>query len=222
ELIHHERREAERQLVDQEQLGPSHQPAPHGAHLLLASREAPGKLPRTLLQARKEAVDPLEVLLDRVAVAAQVHALEKVLLDRQPWEEAPTLRDVHDPRRDDLLGTGAGQIGAGEPDRAAPRPRQLRNRVEERRLARAVGPDQRDDLALLDLQRNLPEDLDLAVARRDVPDLEERLARKRQGGLPRLLFRNRSLEEDPLVRHSPQLAAGPPALRQPLAQGRLD
>ena len=48
------------------------------------------------------------------------------------------------------------------------------DRAQRRRLAGAVGADQRDDLALLDRQRDALERLDVAVVGVDVLDLEQR------------------------------------------------
>ena len=62
QVVHHERREAERQLVDEEETRAAHEPAPDRAHLLLAAREAARELARALLEARKEREDALEVL----------------------------------------------------------------------------------------------------------------------------------------------------------------
>jgi hypothetical protein len=56
---HHQRREAERGLVEQEQLRPGHQGAAEGEHLLLPTRERAGRLPAALPQdVRPEIVRP--------------------------------------------------------------------------------------------------------------------------------------------------------------------
>ena len=59
-------------------------------------------------------------------------------------------------------------------DVAGARRRQARDRAQRRRLAGAVGADQRDALALLDGQRDALERLDVAVVGVDVVDLEHR------------------------------------------------
>ena len=52
------RRQAERQLVDHEQLGPGHERAAEGEHLLLAAGEVAGHLARALLEDREERPRP--------------------------------------------------------------------------------------------------------------------------------------------------------------------
>src|SRR5664279_2551652 len=47
-----------------------------------------------------------------------------------------------------------------------------RNRIQARRLAGAVRPDERDDLALLDVEAHVPEDLHVPVEHVDVLDLK--------------------------------------------------
>ena len=61
-----------------------------------------------------------------------------------------------------------------EADRALARRRQPRDRAQRRRLAGAVRADQRDDLALLDLERDALERLDVPVEGVDVLELEQR------------------------------------------------
>ena len=63
------RREAERRLVEQQQLGLRHQRAADREHLLLAAGQRPALLLLALLQAREERVDAVEVLADALLVA---------------------------------------------------------------------------------------------------------------------------------------------------------
>ena len=62
DLLHDERREAERRLVEEEQARPAHQRAGDGEHLLLAARQGAAALVQALLEARKDRADALEVL----------------------------------------------------------------------------------------------------------------------------------------------------------------
>ena len=69
-------------------------------------------------------------------------------------------------------------------DRAAPRLLQPGDEREQRRLATAARPDQRDELAAIDLQRDIAQDLErpavcVAVAQRDGAHVEQRLASSR-------------------------------------------
>ena len=56
DLLHHERREAEGRLVEQQEPRPQHQRARDRQHLLLAARQRAGLLPPPLLEAREIAV----------------------------------------------------------------------------------------------------------------------------------------------------------------------
>jgi hypothetical protein len=53
QLIDEDRRQAQRRLVDNQNLRIGHQPAGDRKHLLLAARERAGLLPPALLEARK-------------------------------------------------------------------------------------------------------------------------------------------------------------------------
>ena len=57
-LFHQPRREAERRLVNQQQLGRAHQPAPDRYHGLLAARHRAGELRAPLRQAREDLKEP--------------------------------------------------------------------------------------------------------------------------------------------------------------------
>src|SRR5438094_5493416 len=82
DLLDDLRRESHRRLVEQDHARTGHQRAPEGGHLLLAPRGVAGERAAPLLQLRKVAVHPFQVLLElRPARAARVGAGEKVLLD---------------------------------------------------------------------------------------------------------------------------------------------
>src|SRR5665213_3200290 len=67
----------------------------------------------------------------------------------------------------------AGDVPALEGDLALARVEEARDRLEGRRLPRAVGPDQGDDLAPADLQGDALEGMDLAVIRMDVVEPQQ-------------------------------------------------
>src|SRR5262249_21386495 len=80
--------------------------------------------------------------------------------------------------RADVARRHAGNVGVAKPDRAAPRPQQPGDHLQERRLAGAVGADDRDDLARADRQIDAAQDLvGRLVARDDVFDSEDTHAR---------------------------------------------
>ena len=58
-----DRCQAQRRLVQQQQLRPAHQRAGNRQHLLFAARQGPGALGKTLLQNREHLVHALEVFL---------------------------------------------------------------------------------------------------------------------------------------------------------------
>ena len=61
-LLHHQRRQAEGRLVQQQQLRPQHQRARDREHLLLAAGQRARLLAQALLQAREIAEDALKIL----------------------------------------------------------------------------------------------------------------------------------------------------------------
>src|SRR5664279_3918302 len=68
-------------------------------------------------------------------------------------EDAPALGHERDARARNLLGRAPAQRLAREPDLARARRHEPHDRVQRRRLARAVRPDEPDDLAAPDLDR---------------------------------------------------------------------
>src|SRR5258706_594265 len=67
-LPHQDRRQAERRLVEQQKRRPVHQGTPDREHLLLAAGELAGRLVEPLLESRKIAVNPLEIVSDTVTI----------------------------------------------------------------------------------------------------------------------------------------------------------
>ena len=97
----------------------------------------------------------------------------QVLLDGQLGKSAASLRDVGDAAPGHLLGTHADQLGAAHVD-AALAVDHLADRPDRRGLARAVGAEQDDDLAFVDMQVDITEHLDRAVAGIEARDLQHR------------------------------------------------
>ena len=89
DLLHHLGRKPERGLVEQQELGPRHQGAGDGEHLLLAARQEAGLLARALAQDRKAV---LHLLLEALAfrrAAMGSTAEPQVLGHREAGEDAP-------------------------------------------------------------------------------------------------------------------------------------
>ena len=125
----------------------------------------------------KERVDTLEVALHLlVAARALERAHLQVLEHAHPREEPPPLGRLRDPELHDLVRGPIRDLLALEADRSPPRAVEAVDRAERRRLAGAVRADQRDDLALPDVDRDALERFDRAVVGVDVLELEDELA----------------------------------------------
>src|SRR5690606_28758920 len=92
---------------------------------------------------------------------------------------APVIRYPADAHARDVVSGLTAHFGAVEADRAASRPGQPENGAQGRRLARAVGAEQRHHLAGIDLERHSEQRLGLAVKRIDGGDVEDHLSRPR-------------------------------------------
>src|SRR3954453_18667286 len=184
DLVDDHGRQPERRLVEQQQARAGHQRPAHREHLLLAAGHRAALLLLALLEAREERVDAVDVLADPGAVAAGERAHLEVLEDRHPREDAPPLGRLGDPDLGDRVARQALDVAAVEDDPPGPRRDDARDGPQRRRLAGAVGADQRDDLALVDLERDALQRLDRAVERVDVLDDEDRVVAVRRGGAP--------------------------------------
>ena len=168
-----DRRQPHRGLVEQQQLRPRHQRAADRAHLLLAAGHRPRLLLLPLGQAREELEDAVDVLLEVRLVGALERAHLEVLEHGHAREEAPPLRRLRDSHLHDRVRGRVGDVLAAEADRALARMVEAVDRAQRRRLAGAVRADQRDDLALVHLERDALQRLDRAVVGVDVLELQD-------------------------------------------------
>src|SRR4051794_18345911 len=154
EALDHDRREAQRQLVDEEEPRLGDERLGEHEHLLLAARQrAPGGV---------EALAELGAQLERV-VAAGLRLLARervrrdlqVVRDGQLRQQAATFRHDRDAGLPDALRPAPGKLLLAERDRAALRAQDACDREDERRLARAVGSEQRGHLAARDRERDV-------------------------------------------------------------------
>src|SRR5437763_13302234 len=145
-------------------------------HLLLPARQRPRLLLLALAQPREERIDTVEVGVHGLAVVA-ILALERahqqVLEHAHPREETSALRRLRDPTLDDVVCRRARDVAALEANPPAAGVVEAVDRAQRRRLTRAVGPDQRHDLALANVDRDALERLDRPVERVDVLALED-------------------------------------------------
>ena len=113
-LLHHQRREAGRRLVHQQQFRLRHQRAADGAHLLLAAGERAGRLFAAVLQPREQAVDPVELLGKMPPRRRDEGADAQIFLDAQPRKQPPVLRHMGDALLDDAVRRQAADRPAFE------------------------------------------------------------------------------------------------------------
>src|SRR5690606_4507325 len=124
-----------------------------------------------LLQAREQAIDMLQPRLDDLA-AGEEAAHHQVLGHRQVLEDPAPFRRDGDAAAHDVVGVLVRDVLALERDGALARARVAADRHQQRGLAGAVGADQGDDLALVDLDRYAIERLDGAIVGMDVVQLQ--------------------------------------------------
>src|SRR5262249_47677091 len=124
---------------------------------------------------REQLVDVVEPPFDRSAACRPSGELQ-VLLDRQPGEDPSPLRHDRDPGLTcDLVRPEANELAVLELDRSGARPHEPDEGVHQRRLADTVAAEQRDDLALVQIEVDPPENVaGLRVAGADVANLEQR------------------------------------------------
>src|SRR5690606_32063574 len=167
-----ERRQAERRFVQQEQARAQHQGAADREHLLLAARERARLLVPTFAQAGKAFVHPLDVLGHGPLVASHIGAEPQVFLHAEAREGAPAVGHMADAQAHHVLGRHADEFLALELDGAAGAAH-LAERAQRGGLAGAVRPEDRGDAALLEVERDVEEDLRLAVGGLEVAYFEE-------------------------------------------------
>ena len=187
------RRQPERRLVEHHQLRRAHQAAADRQHLLLAARQRAGRLPLRARPARGN----IASTRSRFCVAPRARARQhrahlEVFGNRQRRENLPALGHLADAEIADAMARPAGDIGAAEQDAAARRPQHAGDGADQRGLAGAVGADDGDDRALLDVERHAVERLRVAVEHIEVfdarashaPPRRDRIAPRRDRARP--------------------------------------
>src|SRR5665647_3555499 len=170
--LHDGGRETQRRLVEHHQIRRAHQAASDSEHLLLAAGQRAGELMAALGQGRKQRVDVIEVALARGARARQHGAHGQIFGDRQRRENLAAFGDLADAEIADLVARPAGNIQAAEIYAPARRPVHAGDGADQRGLAGAVGTDNGDNRALLDLEANAVERLGVAVKHVEVLDFK--------------------------------------------------
>src|SRR5581483_3914058 len=170
ERVEHEvddlRCEPERGLVEKKHVGLCDERACDRELLLLPPGKRTGMPPAKLAQDRKE----LEDRLERGAVRSTPPRREpeaEVLVHRQLAEDATPFGHERDACARNVLGAASEERPSTELHVAAGDGRHTHDRVQRRRLAGAVRPDQADDLPRLHLEREVAHRVDRAVADRE-------------------------------------------------------
>ncbi len=178
QLIDHDRREPERQLVDDENLRIGHQPARDRHHLLLAARQRAGLLALALGEARKQR----EHLVEPVGIFAAPRAWRtRPFPDFRRRSSRRTIAGLPAPARSRAPPwRGVGSRVTSSPsnsDLAAPRrDRCRRPRASVVVLPAPLAPTMAVSAPRRGLERHAPQHLHLAVAGFEVLDCQQRSA----------------------------------------------
>src|SRR5216683_6253093 len=164
--------QAERQLVDHQQLGPGHQPAPDRDHLLLAARQRAG-LARELVRKRRKMTEHSPQVVAHLAISPEICAQEQVLLDRHRSKQTAALRNVGDALSHEGFGASMSDVFARERDRPRGGAEQPAQGTEQSGLSGAVGADERDELRMPDVEVDPKEHGPGVEAGRQAADLEQ-------------------------------------------------
>ena len=158
-----------------------HERASDREHLLLATGERARELLLALLETRKELVHPRHVAVHVAQIAARVRPHHEVVEHDHSREEPPSLGRLAYAEAHDLVRLRIRDVAAVEHDAAAGRVHEAGDRAQRRGLPRAVGADERDDLARRNGERHAAQGLHAAVEDVDPIHLEERCRRRRRG-----------------------------------------
>ena len=173
DFAHDQRRETEARLVQQQQTRLCHQRAPERQHLPFAAGQRAGELPAALAQPRKAVEDFVKVALDLGIGAARIGAEDQIVFDGHVVEQFASFRHQAHATLDARLHIHGGESRAIEMHGAFGG-QQTHRRLHQRRLARAVRPDDGDDAAGLDRHGHIPNRLDAAIGDADVLQREKR------------------------------------------------
>ena len=176
DVLHDEGGESEGRLVHQEELGPGHEGAGDGEHLLLTAREGAGVLGRAFPEHRKAREHRLHVLIDPGGVVPGECARSQVLLHRHVREHEPVLGHQGDALLDDVAGCPPADLVPAEGDGAPPGFENPGNGHHQGGLAGPVRAEEAGDIAVRGGEVHSLERLDVPVGSRDVVHLEEGLA----------------------------------------------
>src|SRR5262245_7501683 len=173
QVLHHDRRQAERQLVDQQQFGPAHDGAAERQHLPLAAGEEAADPALEIAELRKELIDQRLASAALGVGDAARNRRDQVLCHREIGKHLVAFGNQYDAAPGVLVRQAVLDALALERDRPFGDARvvdaeETGDRPQGCALAGAVGAEQRDDLSGLDRERDALHRCDRAL----VDDLE--------------------------------------------------
>ena len=163
-LVGQTRAQAQRRLVEHHELRRGQQPAPDRQHLLLAARQHRSKRIPPRREVRKARIDFGDFGVDRTHILARKRAHQQIFVHREARHDAAALRHQREMLPHPPARRPARDVGAVEHDAALRRRLQSHQRLEQRRLARAVGAEHRHHLALFHRQRDAAHRMDAPIA----------------------------------------------------------
>jgi hypothetical protein len=158
-LLNEERGEALGRLVEEEQARAHAEDAGDGEHLLLAAGELRAALAAAVFEAWEHGVDTVEA----PRLRADGRGEEEVLFDGEASVDATVVRNVAEATAGALVGREAGDVGTLEENLAASLLVEAHEGAQGGGLAGAVAADEGDDLALVDVEREVVQGLRLTV-----------------------------------------------------------
>src|SRR5215813_7649980 len=189
DLVLQGRIDAGRRLVEQHQPGLGHQRAPYFQEFLLAAGQRRRRIVDQVIEPQEARRLPRPLGEGRLALARRlgadhrlpqafarlVAAVEhEVLEHREPGEAAGDLKGADQALPADGIGGPARDVTAVEANRPRIRRHQAGNHVEQRRLARAIGPDQAGDTAGQDGEVDAAQHVEAVEGTAKVLELEQR------------------------------------------------
>ena len=171
DILHHDGRQANRRLVNQQHLGPQQQSAANLQLLLLTARQGRRLGAHAFLHAREKRQHFGNALVRSLHADGDAAQLQ-VLVHSELAKQIAPLRHKGDAPRQQCFLRCTAHVNAVEQHLALARLEQAKQGFEHGRFACAVRPQQQCDGAAPGLERQVVEDHEILVARDDVNKLD--------------------------------------------------